>query len=159
MTHDSVQLFLMSQSMMKANSIAICVQKLHPQESALDVWQITHDIIQLCVTTRDGDDIFEFVVLWLSQFNTLQETRNVLCRGSHEIWSHPAFASTADDWDALMQHIVDESTYETQDTRFACMRCKSTQVTVTTALVRFADEGMTEFRNCRNSGYISRMNA
>lgn len=97
--------------------------------------------------------------MWLSQFNTLQQTKDALCSGSLEIWSSPVFTNASVKWDALTQHTIDKSTYDTQDATFACMRCKSTRVTVTTAQVRSADEGMTEFRNCRNCGFISRINA
>ena len=109
---------------------------------------------------HNTDEIFEFSVVWLSQFSDIEAVQRALDDKNLDIWQNSTvFGEVSADWDAIVQNTIDESNYDNEDVTFACLRCNSTQVTVTTAQVRSADEGMTEFRNCRNCGFVGRINS
>lgn len=142
-------------------SIMKTMQLFFPCEDDALLGRMVYQLIQVYEKKFDQtDEIFEFSVVWLSQFSCLQEVQQAIDTDTLDIWLNDAiFGETRVEWDAVVQNSIDEANYDSKDVTFACMRCNSTQVTVTTAQIRAADEGMTEFRNCRNCGFMSRINS
>ena len=151
---------IMSSSSTIIECIAKMLQLSYADASESIIWQTVHEFVTLyCGTYEQTNDILEFSFLWFSQFTSLQDLRQAIQKSSLDIWSNEVFKDVSMHWNTLVQHTMDQSRYDSKDVTFACVRCNSTRVTVTTAQIRSADEGMTEFRNCRDCGFVSRINS
>ena len=71
---------------------------------------------------------------------------------------HSSFQEIEKKWNAAVARLAEEHN-SSGNCVFKCRRCRSSRVTVTTMQVRSADEGMTEFRSCKDCGHVGRINA
>lgn len=125
----------------------------------------TRDLVRMYMSQASyqavpAPDFLCFALSVVSCHPGLQTLRAALdAAGPYSVFDdHEAFEESRSKWDVALERLADDHN-ATGNRIFRCRRCRGSRVTVTTVQIRSADEGMTEFRTCKDCGHVGRINA